>query len=249
VLGFGEVPLAQLLGARLGWHGVECVLYGAAVGHLLALVVGLALCIHRRKTPRSVRLRSAASDQRITAALDAGVPPWNVQRRPVTPIHAPRCGTTALATAPTGTPRTSSRLRCRRRPLTRPRRRAIPGTDIARSRRLSSGRSPGACCRYQTGHGRRRVGGRGAGRPAFCPPWSDTGQGARSVRLLRTIAGRASLAGVGGESSPRVTPCRMAIWSPCAALGCRAPAADDGFGGGMVPWTREPRGELVAPRR
>ena len=49
VLGFGDVRLAMVLGALLGWYGLNYVLYGALLGHLLALVVGLGLCIRERK--------------------------------------------------------------------------------------------------------------------------------------------------------------------------------------------------------
>src|SRR5262245_8813999 len=49
VLGFGDVRLATVLGAVLGWYGLNYVLYGALLGHLLALVVGVALCIRERK--------------------------------------------------------------------------------------------------------------------------------------------------------------------------------------------------------
>ena len=49
VLGFGDVRLAMVLGALLGWYGLEYVVYGALVGHLLAVVIAVATCIHRRK--------------------------------------------------------------------------------------------------------------------------------------------------------------------------------------------------------
>jgi leader peptidase (prepilin peptidase)/N-methyltransferase len=49
VLGFGDVRLGMVLGALLGWYGLEYVLYGAILGHVLALVVGLGLCIRERK--------------------------------------------------------------------------------------------------------------------------------------------------------------------------------------------------------
>ena len=49
VLGFGDVRLAVVLGALLGWYGLPCVLYGALLGHLLALAVGIGTCIHDRK--------------------------------------------------------------------------------------------------------------------------------------------------------------------------------------------------------
>jgi len=49
LLGFGDVRLAAVLGLLLGWYGLPYVLYGALVGHLLALVVAVVTCIHRRK--------------------------------------------------------------------------------------------------------------------------------------------------------------------------------------------------------
>jgi leader peptidase (prepilin peptidase)/N-methyltransferase len=49
VLGFGDVRLALVLGALLGWYGLEYVLYGAVLGHVLALFVGLGMCIREHK--------------------------------------------------------------------------------------------------------------------------------------------------------------------------------------------------------
>jgi leader peptidase (prepilin peptidase)/N-methyltransferase len=49
VLGFGDVRLALVLGALLGWYGLEYVVYGALLGQLLALVVGVVLCIRERR--------------------------------------------------------------------------------------------------------------------------------------------------------------------------------------------------------
>lgn len=49
VLGFGDVRLAAVIGLMLGWYGLPYVLYGALAGHLLALVIALAMCIHKRK--------------------------------------------------------------------------------------------------------------------------------------------------------------------------------------------------------
>jgi leader peptidase (prepilin peptidase)/N-methyltransferase len=49
VLGLGDVRLAAVLGLLLGWYGLPYVLYGAIAGHLLAMVVALATCIHKRK--------------------------------------------------------------------------------------------------------------------------------------------------------------------------------------------------------
>ena len=49
LLGLGDVRLAGLLGAVLGWYGLDRVMQGAIAGHVLALVIGLALCIRERK--------------------------------------------------------------------------------------------------------------------------------------------------------------------------------------------------------
>jgi len=49
VLGFGDVRLATVLGALLGWYGLEYVLYGALLGQVLAVIIGLGLCIRQRK--------------------------------------------------------------------------------------------------------------------------------------------------------------------------------------------------------
>jgi leader peptidase (prepilin peptidase)/N-methyltransferase len=49
VLGYGDVRLALVLGALLGWYGLDYVMYGALLGHLLALVVGAAMCIRERR--------------------------------------------------------------------------------------------------------------------------------------------------------------------------------------------------------
>ena len=49
LLGFGDVRLAAVLGLLLGWYGLPYVLYGAIVGNLLAVVVVIATCIHKRK--------------------------------------------------------------------------------------------------------------------------------------------------------------------------------------------------------
>jgi leader peptidase (prepilin peptidase)/N-methyltransferase len=49
VLGFGDVRLALVLGALLGWYGLEYVYYGALLGQLLALIVGIGLCIRERR--------------------------------------------------------------------------------------------------------------------------------------------------------------------------------------------------------
>ena len=49
VLGFGDVRLAAVLGLLLGWYGLPYVLYGALAGHLLAVVIAIATCIHGRQ--------------------------------------------------------------------------------------------------------------------------------------------------------------------------------------------------------
>lgn len=49
MLGFGDVRLAAVLGLLLGWYGLEYVLYGALAGHVLALLVAVVMCIHRRR--------------------------------------------------------------------------------------------------------------------------------------------------------------------------------------------------------
>ena len=49
VLGFGDVRLAAVLGLLLGWYGLDYVLYGALAGHLLALLLAVAMCIRQRK--------------------------------------------------------------------------------------------------------------------------------------------------------------------------------------------------------
>lgn len=49
VLGLGDVRLAAVLGLLLGWYGLPYVLYGAIAGHLFAVAVAIATCIHKRK--------------------------------------------------------------------------------------------------------------------------------------------------------------------------------------------------------
>ena len=49
ILGFGDVRLAAVLGLLLGWYGLPYVLYGALAGHLLALLLAIGTCIHKRK--------------------------------------------------------------------------------------------------------------------------------------------------------------------------------------------------------
>ena len=49
MLGLGDVRLAAVLGLLLGWYGLPFVLYGALVGHALALVIAIATCVHKRE--------------------------------------------------------------------------------------------------------------------------------------------------------------------------------------------------------
>lgn len=49
VIGFGDIRLAGVLGTLLGWYGLPFVLYGAIAGHIFALVIVVATCIHSRK--------------------------------------------------------------------------------------------------------------------------------------------------------------------------------------------------------
>lgn len=65
VLGFGDVRLALVLGALLGWYGLPYVLYGALAGHVLAVVVGVARCISARK----LRVNLAFGPPLIAATL------------------------------------------------------------------------------------------------------------------------------------------------------------------------------------
>jgi leader peptidase (prepilin peptidase) / N-methyltransferase len=65
VLGFGDVRLAMVLGAVLGWYGLEYVVYGALLGQLLALIVGLGLCIRARR----IHLQFAFGPPLLTATL------------------------------------------------------------------------------------------------------------------------------------------------------------------------------------
>ena len=48
ILGLGDVRLAAVLGLLLGWYGLEYVVYGALVGHALALVVAAVTCLRTR---------------------------------------------------------------------------------------------------------------------------------------------------------------------------------------------------------
>ncbi|CAN5475556.1 hypothetical protein BH23ACT3_BH23ACT3_01190 [soil metagenome] len=65
VIGFGDVRLAAVLGLLLGWYGLPYVLYGAIAGHLLAVVVAAATCIHERK----LHMRSSFGPPLIAGAL------------------------------------------------------------------------------------------------------------------------------------------------------------------------------------
>jgi leader peptidase (prepilin peptidase) / N-methyltransferase len=49
MLGFGDVRLAAVLGLLLGWYGLPYVLYGALVGHLLALAIAVFLSLRDRR--------------------------------------------------------------------------------------------------------------------------------------------------------------------------------------------------------
>jgi leader peptidase (prepilin peptidase)/N-methyltransferase len=49
LLGFGDVRLAAVLGMLLGWYGLEYVVYGALVGHLLALAIAVAKSVSARR--------------------------------------------------------------------------------------------------------------------------------------------------------------------------------------------------------
>ena len=59
ILGFGDVRLAAVLGLLLGWYGLEYVLYGALAGHVLALLLAVAMSIHQRKLLAALLVRSA----------------------------------------------------------------------------------------------------------------------------------------------------------------------------------------------
>jgi leader peptidase (prepilin peptidase)/N-methyltransferase len=54
-MGFGDVRLAAVLGAVLGWYGLGVVLSGLLLGHVLGAVLGLAIGLSRRRV-RGVRL-------------------------------------------------------------------------------------------------------------------------------------------------------------------------------------------------
>jgi leader peptidase (prepilin peptidase) / N-methyltransferase len=49
LIGLGDVRLAAVLGLLLGWYGLPYVLYGALVGHLLALAIALVMCVRQRR--------------------------------------------------------------------------------------------------------------------------------------------------------------------------------------------------------
>ncbi len=65
IIGFGDVRLAAVLGLLLGWYGLPYVLYGAIAGHLLAVLVAIAVCIHKRK----LHLRYSFGPPLIAGAL------------------------------------------------------------------------------------------------------------------------------------------------------------------------------------
>lgn len=65
VLGFGDVRLATVLGALLGWYGLNYVVYGALLGQVLAVVIGVALCIKARR----LRLQFAFGPPLLMGAL------------------------------------------------------------------------------------------------------------------------------------------------------------------------------------
>jgi leader peptidase (prepilin peptidase)/N-methyltransferase len=48
VLGFGDVRLALVLGALLGWYGLPYIWYGAMAGVVIAALIGLGLAIKHR---------------------------------------------------------------------------------------------------------------------------------------------------------------------------------------------------------
>jgi leader peptidase (prepilin peptidase)/N-methyltransferase len=54
-MGFGDVRLAIVLGAVLGWYGVNVLLWGVLLGDVLGVVVGMAAGLARRRL-RGVRI-------------------------------------------------------------------------------------------------------------------------------------------------------------------------------------------------
>ena len=54
-MGFGDVRLAVVLGAVLGWFGLPLVLWGVVLGHLLGAMAGLLVGLGRRQV-RGVKL-------------------------------------------------------------------------------------------------------------------------------------------------------------------------------------------------
>jgi leader peptidase (prepilin peptidase) / N-methyltransferase len=48
-MGFGDVRLAAVLGAVLGWYGLGYVLWGLFVGHVFALLMGLLIGMRRHR--------------------------------------------------------------------------------------------------------------------------------------------------------------------------------------------------------
>ena len=87
ILGFGDVRLAIVLGMVLGWYGLEYVYYGALVGHLLAVAIAVATCIHKRKLhvryvrSSAHRWRSGGRPVPRLAALDLSRHACSIGRR------------------------------------------------------------------------------------------------------------------------------------------------------------------------
>jgi leader peptidase (prepilin peptidase)/N-methyltransferase len=65
VIGLGDVRLAAVLGLLLGWYGLPYVAYGAIAGHLLAVLIAIGTCIHKRK----LHLRYSFGPPLIAATL------------------------------------------------------------------------------------------------------------------------------------------------------------------------------------
>jgi leader peptidase (prepilin peptidase)/N-methyltransferase len=49
IIGLGDVRLAAVLGLLLGWYGLQYVLYGAILGHLLAFAIAIATSVRQRQ--------------------------------------------------------------------------------------------------------------------------------------------------------------------------------------------------------
>jgi leader peptidase (prepilin peptidase) / N-methyltransferase len=65
LLGFGDVRLAGVLGLLLGWYGLPFVLYGAIVGHLLVVMVAIAVSVNSRR----IQVRYSFGPPLIAGAL------------------------------------------------------------------------------------------------------------------------------------------------------------------------------------